>query len=58
MQIAYGATETSPVVNLTLRDDPDSKRYHTVGTSLPFTEVKILLIILYSAHRIVICLII
>ncbi|MDP1553230.1 MAG: AMP-binding protein, partial [Methanobacteriaceae archaeon] len=40
--IAYGLTEASPVFTQTSVDDPIEKRVNTVGTSMPFSEVKII----------------
>ena len=40
--IAYGQTESSPVITQTRTDDPIELRVHTVGTALPHTEVKII----------------
>jgi fatty-acyl-CoA synthase len=39
--IAYGQTESSPVITQTRTDDPIEMRVHTVGRALPHTEVKI-----------------
>lgn len=39
--IAYGQTETSPLVSMTRSDDPIDKRVSTVGRPLPGIEVKI-----------------
>jgi fatty-acyl-CoA synthase len=39
--IAYGLTETSPVMTQTTTDDPIDVRVSTVGKPLPFMEVKI-----------------
>lgn len=39
--IAYGLTESSPVLTQTTRNDPLKKRVETVGKSLPGIEVKI-----------------
>ena len=39
--IAYGLTETSPVLTQTRRDDPVQKRVETVGKPIPNVEVKI-----------------
>jgi fatty-acyl-CoA synthase len=39
--IAYGLTEASPVFTQTSVDDPIEKRVNTVGTDMPFSEVKI-----------------
>jgi fatty-acyl-CoA synthase len=39
--IVFGQTETSPVITLTLPDDPFERRAATVGVPLPHTEVKI-----------------
>lgn len=41
MTIAYGQTESSPVVTLSQVDDPIELRVSTVGCALPCTEVKI-----------------
>ena len=40
--IAYGLTESSPVLTQTKRDDPLQKRVETVGKALPEIEVKII----------------
>jgi fatty-acyl-CoA synthase len=40
--IAYGLTETSPVLTQTRRDDPVQKRVETVGKPIPNVEVKII----------------
>jgi fatty-acyl-CoA synthase len=39
--IAYGQTESSPVITQTRTDDPIEMRVNTVGRALPHTEVKI-----------------
>ena len=39
--IGYGQTEASPLTHLTARDDTFERRIHTVGTSLPHQEAKI-----------------
>jgi fatty-acyl-CoA synthase len=39
--IAYGLTESSPVITQTTPDDPVELRVSTVGKALPHTEVKI-----------------
>jgi fatty-acyl-CoA synthase len=39
--IAYGQTESSPVITQTRIDDPIEMRVHTVGRVLPHTEVRI-----------------
>jgi fatty-acyl-CoA synthase len=41
MTIAYGLTESSPVITQTTVDDPLELRVTTVGKPLPHTEVKI-----------------
>jgi len=41
MTIAYGQTETSPVVTQTRTDDPLELRVETVGRPLPQVEIKI-----------------
>lgn len=41
MCIAYGLTETSPLITITRRDTPLELRSSTVGTCLPGVEVKI-----------------
>ncbi len=41
MTIAYGLTETSPVVTQTTTEDPIELRVTTVGKPLPHTEIKI-----------------
>jgi len=40
--IAYGQTESSPVITQTRTEDPIELRVHTVGRALPHTEVKII----------------
>ena len=40
--IAYGLTESSPVMTQTLTDDPLEKRVSSVGRELPGVEVKVL----------------
>ena len=40
--IAYGLTESSPVITQTTPDDPIELRVSTVGKALPHTEVKII----------------
>ena len=40
--IAYGQTESSPVITQTTTDDPIELRVTTVGRPLPHTEVKII----------------
>ena len=39
--IAYGQTESSPVVTMTLPDDPIERRVSTVGRVMPHQELKI-----------------
>jgi fatty-acyl-CoA synthase len=39
--IGYGETEASPLTHLTSRDDTVARRIETVGTNLPYQEVKI-----------------
>lgn len=39
--IAYGQTESSPVVTMSDAEDPLEIRVHTVGRALPQTEIKI-----------------
>jgi fatty-acyl-CoA synthase len=41
MSIAYGLTETSPVVTMSDIDDEIDRRVHTVGKAMPCTELKI-----------------
>jgi fatty-acyl-CoA synthase len=41
MTIAYGLTETSPVVTQTTTDDPIEMRVGSVGKPMPHTEIKI-----------------
>jgi fatty-acyl-CoA synthase len=41
LTIAYGLTETSPVVTQTTTEDPVELRVTTVGKPLPHTEIKI-----------------
>ncbi|MDQ3517597.1 MAG: acyl--CoA ligase [Gemmatimonadota bacterium] len=40
VQVAYGLTETGPTVAITRSDDPEEKRFTTVGRPLPGVEVK------------------
>jgi fatty-acyl-CoA synthase len=40
--IAYGQTESSPVITQTTTEDPIELRVNTVGKALPHTEVKII----------------
>ncbi|MFD1406832.1 AMP-binding protein [Kroppenstedtia eburnea] len=40
--IAYGQTESSPVIGQTRTDDPIERRVSTVGKKLPHVEVKII----------------
>jgi fatty-acyl-CoA synthase len=42
MTIAYGLTETSPVVTQTTTDDPLEMRVGSVGKPMPHTEIKII----------------
>jgi fatty-acyl-CoA synthase len=42
MTIAYGLTETSPIVTQTTTDDPIELRVSTVGKPMPHTEIKII----------------
>ena len=42
VSIVFGQTETSPVITLTLPDDPIERKVATVGIPLPHTEVKII----------------
>ena len=42
MIIAYGMTETSPIITLTETDDPIEKQVTTVGRISPHVEVKII----------------
>ncbi len=42
VEIAYGQTESSPVITQTLTDDTIEHRTETVGKPLPFVEVKII----------------
>ena len=42
LTIAYGLTETSPVVTQTTTDDPVELRVATVGRPMPHTEIKII----------------
>jgi fatty-acyl-CoA synthase len=39
--IGYGETEASPITHLTSRDDSMKRRVETVGTNLPYQEVKV-----------------
>lgn len=39
--IAYGQTESSPVITQTRTDDPIELRVETVGKALPYVEVKV-----------------
>jgi fatty-acyl-CoA synthase len=41
MTIAYGQTESSPVITMSLADDPLERRVATIGTALINTEVQI-----------------
>ena len=41
MTIAYGQTESSPVITMSSLDDPLEMRVSTVGKAMPQTEVKI-----------------
>jgi len=41
ISIAYGLTETSPVITMTHFDDPIARRVETVGRALPGVDVKI-----------------
>src|SRR5690348_15387927 len=41
MTIAYGQTESSPVITMSNVDDPLELRVSTVGAAVPNTEVKI-----------------
>lgn len=40
--IGYGQTEASPITHLTRPEDPFHRRVETVGTNLPYQEVKII----------------
>ncbi|HWT34338.1 MAG TPA: AMP-binding protein [Microbacterium sp.] len=40
--ICYGMTETSPVSTMTSRDDDLAARTETIGTVLPYVEVKVI----------------
>ncbi|HEX7064290.1 MAG TPA: AMP-binding protein [Bacillales bacterium] len=40
--IAYGQTESSPVITQTRTDDPIERRVNTVGKAMPHVEVKII----------------
>ncbi len=40
--IVFGQTETSPIITLTLPDDPVERKAATVGKPLPHTEVKVI----------------
>jgi fatty-acyl-CoA synthase len=42
LTIAYGLTETSPVVTQTTTDDPIEMRVGTVGKAMPHTEIKVI----------------
>jgi fatty-acyl-CoA synthase len=42
LEVAYGLTETSPWVSLTLRDDPPEKRNFTAGRLLQGVEARVL----------------
>ena len=42
MTIAYGLTETSPVVTQTTTDDPIEMRVGSVGRPMPHTEIKLI----------------
>ncbi len=39
--IGYGETEASPITHLTLPDDSEDHRIHTVGRNLPHQEVQV-----------------
>src|SRR5579883_82341 len=41
MTIAYGQTESSPVITMSSADDPLERRVTTVGSVLPATEMKV-----------------
>jgi fatty-acyl-CoA synthase len=41
MTIAYGQTESSPVITMSRADDPLDRRVTTVGSVLPATEIKV-----------------
>jgi fatty-acyl-CoA synthase len=41
VQIAYGLTETGPLVSITRFDDPPDQRERTVGRPVPGVEVKV-----------------
>ncbi|HJR62933.1 MAG TPA: class I adenylate-forming enzyme family protein [Gemmatimonadaceae bacterium] len=40
VQVAYGLTETGPTVTITRFNDPEEKRFTTVGRPIPGVEVK------------------
>jgi fatty-acyl-CoA synthase len=41
LTVAYGLTETSPVLTMSRIDDEIERRVSTVGTALPCTEIKV-----------------
>lgn len=42
LTIAYGLTETSPVITMSAVDDDLERRVCTVGTAMPCTEIKVI----------------
>ena len=41
MTVGYGLTEAAPIITLTRSDDTIERRVSTVGTAIPYVEVKI-----------------
>ena len=41
MTVGYGLTEAAPIITLTRSDDAIERRVSTVGTAIPYVEVKI-----------------
>jgi len=42
MTVGYGLTEAAPIITLTRADDGIERRVSTVGTAIPYVEVKII----------------
>ena len=42
MTVGYGLTEAAPIITLTRSDDNIDRRVSTVGTAIPYVEVKII----------------
>ena len=42
MTVGYGLTEAAPIITLTRSDDGIERRVSTVGTAIPYVEVKII----------------